>query len=142
MTDSKFTQRLLDFGAAAQREKPAARTKAQITAPTAPGIMSQETLEAFEQLEGWLRGPDGKTVTTTAETTLTVVRLALVAGKNGYVQRAEDLLELLQRNNGRTQGEDIASGEVPEGWDFHQTIETLLDALAERVTFRGLGHEK
>jgi hypothetical protein len=89
-------------------------------------------------LAEWLCDPaTGKAVTELGQEALLVVRKALEEGKNGYVQRAEDLLEALARQNGRTSGDDIAPGPAVESGDFQVTVEELLDALAERVTAKG-----
>jgi hypothetical protein len=127
MTDRKPTQQLFDFDAPRPLELAPA-------APTARYQPGEETMSAIHQLEEWLTDPrTGKAVTELGEEALLTIRKALVEGKNGYVQRAEDLLEALALRNGRTSGDDIAPGPVPAEGDFQVTVEELLDALAERI---------
>jgi hypothetical protein len=68
-------------------------------------------MSAIHQLEEWLTDPrTGKAVTELGEDALLAIRKALVDGKNGDIQKAEDLLEALALRNGRNSGDDIAPG--------------------------------
>jgi hypothetical protein len=122
MTGNKPTQQLFDFD----------RPDAPQPPPAQPG---EEVLAALDRLAGWLTDPlTNKPVSDLGGEALSAVRKALVERKNGYVHRAEDLLEALLLRNGKTGGDDIAAGQ--EGDDFHHVVDKLLDALAERVTTR------
>jgi hypothetical protein len=124
MAERKLTQRTFDFDAPAAVESTPA-------APAASSDLSEETMPAIDRLADWLTDPrTAKPVTELGEETLLAVRKALVEGKNGYVQSAEDLLGALVSRNGPTSGDDVAPGPVAEGDDFQATIEDLLDALA------------
>jgi hypothetical protein len=124
MSDRKLTQRLFDF------DNPS-------PPPTAARV-SEDTIAALKQFAAWLTDPrTGRPFTDLGEEALSAVGKALAEGKNGYVHRAEDLLEALALRNGRTSGDDIAPGPAVEDGDFQATLEELLNALAERVTARG-----
>lgn len=97
---------------------------------------SEDALEAFGQLKTWLCGPRGP-VTEVAGETLRAVEKALIEGKNGWFHTAEDGLEAMKLRNGRTEGDDIPPGPIPEGRDFQQTVEDCLDAMHERMLTRG-----
>jgi hypothetical protein len=131
MPDRKLTQQLFDF----DTPRPVESTPAP---PATRHQPDEETMSAIRQLEEWLTDPrTGKAVTDLGEEAMFAVRMALVEGKNGYVHRAEDLLEALALRNGRSSGDDIALGPALEDGDFQATVEELLDALAERVNAKG-----
>lgn len=117
----KPTQKLLPFDAPAESHLEAVRYEP-----------SDEARGAFERLEGWLKGPRGP-VTELAEETLRAVEKALIEGKNGWFHAAEDNLEALKLRNGKTEGDDILTGEG----DFQQAVDDVLDCLHERFVERG-----
>jgi hypothetical protein len=130
MPDRKPVQQLFDFDRAALVESP--------SAPPAQGQPKEATMSAIDRLADWLTDPRTRKPTTElAEEALYAARKALVERKNGYVQKAEDLLEALSLRNGKTSGDDIVPGPSPAGEDFQALVEELLDALAERLNARG-----
>jgi hypothetical protein len=129
---NKPTQQLLPFP---DESRPQPRTRP--LASSAPYQPSEEALAAINRLEDWLLEPRTRKSTPLAEEVLFAVRKALLEGKNGYWHRAEDLLEALVLRNGRTQGEDIPPGPVPEGEDFLATVQELLGCLHERLSGKG-----
>ncbi len=131
------SQQILPFDDLPARTPPAAEP------PPAPAVdirsyqPSSEALAALSRLEAWLADPRTGRITPLGQETLHALRQALVEGRNGWLHAAEDGLEVLAVRNGRPQGDDIPTGQLPgEGADFKQTIEDLLDALHERIVAR------
>lgn len=99
---------------------------------------TEQALEAFERLEGWLctvRGP----VTDVAAEALYALARALLEGHWGYFHKAEDCLEVLKLRNGKTEGDDIAEGiAVHQNDNFQATVEHCLEALHEMMLCPGM----
>ena len=130
----KPTQKTVDFDAT----PPARPAPAPVVQPRYASDDEPTAAEIVARLEAWPTDPTtGKPTTSLAEEALYAVGKALVEGKNGYVQKAEDLLEALALRNGRTSGEDIAPGPMREDGDLQQTIEDVIRAMDERVAGRG-----
>lgn len=120
---AKPTQKLIPFG----ETPPPAQTKQYRYEP------SDEALEAFERLEGWLREGRGRPVDAQAEETLRCLANALLEGKKGWHHAAEDRLKALQADPPSCVG-------VADAKAFDQTVEDLLDCLHEIMqTERGRG---
>lgn len=112
----------------------------EATSPPLPAITyepSVEAREAYERLEVWLLDERGTPRTDLALETLRAVGKALLDGHRGWVLAAEDGLEALQLRNGRTEGDDIPPGPVPEGRDFQQALGDCLDELHEIMMAAG-----
>ena len=132
MPDHKLTQRFLNF------DDPTAPVPFTPPPPLPPVKVSWHARLRLERLAEWLTDPrTGRPFTELGAEVLKSLRKVLLEGKNGYVQHAEDLLELLSRRNGKTTGEDIPPVPVPVSDDFRRAVEEVLDVLAERVTARG-----
>jgi len=98
---------------------------------------SEEALAGLERLEAWLTDPRTGKASPLGQEALDALDKALVEGRNGWLLKAEDMLEALALRNGQHQGDDIPAGQQPgEGPDFQQAIEDLFDALHERVVGR------
>jgi hypothetical protein len=127
MTD-KPVQKLLPFDAPADLGPISAALRHEPSA---------DAVAAYDRLENWLLDARGRPLTELGEETLRAVGKELIEGKNGWWHKAEDNLEALKLRNGKTEGEDIRSGEG----DFQQVVETVLDCLHERLTRPSLpGH--
>jgi len=98
---------------------------------------SQEAINAIERLKAWLTDPRTGKMTPLGEETLYALEKALVEGRNGWLLKAEDMLEVLAIRNGQAQGDDIPGSHPPGDRDFQQTIEDLRDCLHERVVGKG-----
>jgi hypothetical protein len=128
MTGKKFTQRLLLFD-----EAPAESHLESVSREPTP-----EALAAITKLDDWLTDLHTGRVTEFAEEAIDAVRKAIEEGRNGYVHKAEDLLETLGLWNEKAHGDDIPSGlTAAERLDFQVMIEELLDLLDERVREQG-----
>lgn len=85
---------------------------------------SDEALDAFERLEGWLRGTNESPVDAEAEDTLRVLAQALLAGKKGWFHAAEARLLAMQQDPPSYVTANDAKA-------FGQTLDHLLDHLHE-----------
>jgi hypothetical protein len=92
---------------------------------------SDEALEAFEKLEGWMRGADDKPVDADAEDTLRVLARALLQGQKRWHHAAEARLKAIQEDPpAYVPNKDLMA--------FDEAIDDLLDGLHE-VMFVGTG---
>jgi len=126
------TQLLFSFDPPASDASPPAAPAAAVS--VASYQPSSEALAALSRLETRLTDPETGKPSALGQEALYAIRQALVEGRNGWLLKAEDMLEALAVRNDSTQGDDIPAGRQPaEGADFQQAIEDVLDALQERV---------
>jgi hypothetical protein len=94
---------------------------------------SDEALEAFERLEGWLRGANEKPIDADAEDTLRVLSSALLQGQKGWHHAAEARLRALQEDPpAYVPNKDLMA--------FDETLDDLLDRLHEVMLTPGQVH--
>lgn len=98
---------------------------------------AEEVAPDVDRLKSWLVDSRGRPVTERGGEAILAVSRVLLEGRMAYMQKAEDLLEVLKLCNGRMEGDDIPTGLCfGEGEDFHQVVDEVLGRLAERRSVR------